>query len=102
MHKKFTRRVFCSMLLALPIPAQPQQLTKVRRIGYLSPVDPGSDSAGAEAIRRALHERGYIDGQNIATEYRYAEGNLDRLPELAAELVRLKVDVIVVAGGVPL
>ena len=47
----------------------------------------------------ALRERGYIEGQNIATEYRYAEGKLDRLPELAAELVRLKVDIIVVAGG---
>ena len=47
----------------------------------------------------ALRELGYIEGQNIATEYRYAEGKLDRLPELAAELVRLKVDVIVVAGA---
>ena len=57
-------------------------------------------SARAEEIRLALRERGYIDGQNIATEYRYAEGKPDRLPELAAELVRLKVDIIVVAGGV--
>jgi putative ABC transport system substrate-binding protein len=101
MHKKITRRAFCSMLLALPFPARAQQPTKVPRIGYLSPVDSASDSARAEAIRRALHERGYIDGQNIATEYRYAAGNLDRLPEIAAELVRLKVDVIVIAGGVP-
>src|SRR5262245_21136136 len=54
-----------------------------------------------EGIRLALRERGYIEGQNIASEYRYAEGNLDRLPELAAELVRLKVDVIVVTGGDP-
>ena len=53
----------------------------------------------SEAIRLALRERGYIEGQNIAIEYRYAEGKLDRFPELAAELVRLKVDVIVVAGG---
>ena len=52
-----------------------------------------------EAIRLALRELGYIEGQNIATEYRYAEGKLDRLPELAAELVRLKVDIIVVSGG---
>ena len=49
----------------------------------------------SEAIRLALRELGYIEGQNIATEYRYAEGKLDRLPELAAELVRLKVDIIV-------
>ena len=62
-------------------------------------VDPASESARAEAIRLALRERGYIEGQNIAIEYRYAEGKLDRVPELAAELVRLKVDIIVVAGG---
>ena len=60
---------------------------------------PASESARAEAIRLALRELGYIEGQNIAIEYRYAEGKLDRLPELAAELVRLKVDIIVVAGG---
>jgi ABC-type uncharacterized transport system substrate-binding protein len=59
-----------------------------------------NDSARAEGIRLALRERGYIDGQNMATEYRYADGKPDRLPELAAELVRLKVDIIVVAGGV--
>ncbi len=99
MHKKITRRAFCSLLLALPFPARAQQPKKVPRIGYLSPVDPASESARAEAIRLALRERGYIEGQNIATEYRYAEGKLDRLPELAAELVRLKVDIIVVAGG---
>ena len=72
---------------------------EVARIGYLSPFDPASDSNGTEAIRLGLRERGYIEGQNTAIEYRYAEGKLDRLPELAAELVRLKVDVIVVAGG---
>jgi ABC-type uncharacterized transport system substrate-binding protein len=102
MHNKITRRAFCSILLALPFPARAQQPTKVPRIGYLSPLDPASDSARAEAIRRALRERGYIDRQNIATEYRYAEGKLDRYPELAGELVRLKVDIIVVAGADPL
>ena len=56
-------------------------------------------SARAEAIRLALRERGHIEGQNIATEYRYAEGKVDRFSELAAELVRLKVDIIVVSGG---
>ena len=99
MHKKITRRAFCSMLLALPFPARAQQPKKVPRIGYLSTVDAASESARAEAIRLALRERGYIEGQNIAIEYRYAEGKLDRFPELAAELVRLKVDIIVVAGG---
>ncbi len=99
MHKKITRRAFCSMLLALPFPAQAQQTKKVWRIGYLSSSDAASDSARSEGIRLALRERGYIEGQNIHTEYRYAEGRLDRFAELAAELVRLKVDIIVVAGG---
>ena len=76
--------------------AQPK---KIPRIGYLAASDAASESARAEAIRRALRELGHIEGQNIATEYRYAEAKLDRLPELAAELVRLKVDIIVVAGG---
>ena len=76
-----------------------QQPTKVSRIGYLSNSDPGTESARSEAIRLALRERGYIEGQNIATEYRYAEGKPDRYPELAAELVHLKVDIIVVPGG---
>ena len=79
--------------------AEVQQPGKVPRLGYLSPVDPASDSDRAEGIRLALRELGYIEGQNIAVEYRYAEGKNDRLPELAAELVRLKVDIIVVAAG---
>jgi putative ABC transport system substrate-binding protein len=98
MHKKITRRAFCSMLLALPFPARAQQPKKVPRIGYLSSQEPARESARAEAIRLALRERGYVEGQNIAFEYRYAEGKLDRQPELAAELVRLKVDIIVVPG----
>jgi len=76
--------------------AQPK---KVFRIGYLSPVDAATDSPRAEGIRLALRDLGYIEGQNIAIEYRYAEGKVDRAPELAAELVRLKVDIIVVASG---
>ena len=72
---------------------------KVSRLGYLSNTDAANDSARAEGIRLALRERGYIEGQNIAIEYRYSEGRRDRAPELAAELVRLKVDIIVVAGG---
>jgi putative ABC transport system substrate-binding protein len=79
--------------------ATAQQPTKVPRIGYLSPVDAARESTRAEAVRLALRKLGYIEGQNIATEYRYAEGKLDRLPALAAELVRLKVDIILVAGG---
>jgi len=80
--------------------AAAQQPKKVSRIGYLSSFDRSGESARAEAIRLALRERGYIEGQNIAIEYRYAEGKRDRVPELAAELVRLKVDIVVAAGGI--
>ena len=99
MTKKDIRLALCAMLLALSVSAEAQQPKKVPRIGYLSAFDSATESTRSEPIRRALHERGYIEGQNIAIEYRYAEGKVDRLPELAAELVRLKVDVIVAAGG---
>ncbi len=81
--------------------AEAQQPKKVSRLGYLSNTDAATDSARAEGIRLALRELGYIEGQNIAIEYRYAEGRPDRAPEHAAELVRLKVDIIVVASGDP-
>ena len=77
------------MLLALPFPAWAQQPKKVSRIGYLSAQGPASDSTLSEGIRLALRERGYIEGQKIAIEYRYGEGKRDQQPELAAELVRL-------------
>jgi putative tryptophan/tyrosine transport system substrate-binding protein len=89
----------CAMLFALCQSAEAQQPAKVPRLGYLSNTDPATDSARAEGIRLALRELGYIEGQNIAIEYRYAEGKVDRAPEHAAELVRLKVDIIVVAAG---
>jgi putative ABC transport system substrate-binding protein len=79
--------------------ATAQQPKKVHQIGYLSATDAASDFARSEAIRLALRAFGYVEGQNIATHYRYAEGKQDRLPELAAELVRLKVDIIVVAAA---
>ena len=91
--------LFVVILLAVAVIAEAQQPKKVPRIGYLSTSDPANESARAEGIRLALRELGYIEGQNIAIEYRYAEGKRDRFPELAAELVRLKVDIIVVAGG---
>jgi putative tryptophan/tyrosine transport system substrate-binding protein len=90
-----------AVLLAVGVTTEAQQPKKVPRIGYLSPFDPARESARAEAIRLALRERGYMEGQNIATEYRYAEGKLDQAPEIAAELLRLKVEIIVVAGGEP-
>ena len=99
MKKKITVPTFCAMLFALCYSVSAQQPKKVPRLGYLSPVDPASDSARAEGIRLALRELGYIEGQNIAIEYRYAEGRPDRESGLAAELVRLKVDIIVVASG---
>jgi putative tryptophan/tyrosine transport system substrate-binding protein len=87
------------VLLALAVIAEAQQSKKVPRIGYLSNLDPASESVRFEAIRVALREHGYIEGQNIAIEYRYGEGKTDRYPELAAELVRLKVDIIVASTG---
>ena len=81
--------------------AEAQQPKKVARIGYLANSDAATESARSEAIRLALRELGHIEGQNIATEYRYAEGKPDWQSELAAELVGLKVDIIVVAGGDP-
>ena len=85
--------------LALGVISEAQQPKKIPRIGYLSAYDAASESSRAEGVRLALLELGYIEGRNIAIEYRYAEGKRNRYPELAAELVRLKVDIIVVAGG---
>ena len=99
MRKTVISFALCVMLLALCASAKAQQPTKVPRIGYLSNTDAATESARAEGIRLALRELGYIEGQNIAIEYRYGEGKTDRYPELAAELVRLKVDIIVAAGG---
>ena len=92
--------LFVVLPLAVAVIAEAQQPKKVPLLGYLSPFDAATEFAPTEAIRLALRKLGYIEGQNIATEYRYADGKLDRLPELVAELVRLKVDIIVVAGGV--
>jgi putative ABC transport system substrate-binding protein len=81
-----------AILLALSSPADAQQAKKIPRIGFLSPT---SDDSRVEAFRQGLRELGYIDGQSIAIEYRWAEGSFERLPELAVELVRLKPDIIV-------
>jgi len=86
-------------LLAVAVVAEAQQPAKIPRIGYLSNADPATDSARAGGIRQALRELGYIEGQNIAIEYRFAEGKVDRASKLAAELVRLKVDIIIVGSG---
>ena len=87
------------MLFAVAAIAEAQQPKTVPRIGYLSALEPARESTRSEAIRLALRELGYIERQNIAIEYRYAAGKLNRAVDLTAELVRLKVDIIVVAGG---
>ena len=75
-----------------------QQPTKVPRIGYLGFSSPSTIPTRIEAFRQGLRELGYVEGKNIFIEWRSAEGNADRLPSLAAELVRLKVDIIVTNG----
>src|SRR5262245_52179630 len=87
-----------AIFLTLSFPSEAQQPKKVPRIGYLSNTDAATDSARAEAFRGGLRELGYVGGKNIVIEYRSSEGKTDRLPELVAELVRLKVDVIVATG----
>jgi putative ABC transport system substrate-binding protein len=84
-------------LLAVPHGALAQQPARIARIGYLSSLSASADSGHKEAFRQGLRDLGYIEGQNIIVEARYADGKFDSLPDLAAELVRLKVDVIVAA-----
>jgi putative tryptophan/tyrosine transport system substrate-binding protein len=97
--KMGTNWLLLAILLLATTPFAEAQPKKFFRIGYLSGTDRTTDSSRSEGIRAALRELGYIEGQNITVEYRHAEGKRDRQPELAAELVRLKVDLIVVAGG---
>jgi ABC-type uncharacterized transport system substrate-binding protein len=87
----------CALLFALCSFVDAQQPAKIRRIGFLSALSPPPVTSGSnvEAFRQGLETLGWIEGQNIAIEYRWAQGKYDRLPELAAELVRLKVEVIV-------
>jgi len=83
------------LLLAVAIKAEAQQSPKVPRIGILEPSTSASISARIEAFRQGLRELGYVEGKNITIEYRYADGKSERIPDLAAELVNLKVDLIV-------
>jgi putative ABC transport system substrate-binding protein len=99
MSKKIILTMLATAMLAFVNLSEAQQPKKVPRIGYLSTNDPAGESARSDAIQLALRELGYIEGQNIAIEYRYAEGKRGRESELAAELVRLKVDIIVAAGA---
>ena len=93
-----TRRAFLAVSIAAtasPFVAAAQQRTRTWRIGYLSPGSPSAAARRLESFRQALRELGYVEGQNISIDYRWAEGKLERLPELAIELTQLKVDVIV-------
>ena len=86
-------------MLGASLPAAAQPPPKVFRVGHLAAPGRTPDGAPPRVLREALRELGYVEGQNIAYEARFAEGKLERLPDLAAELVRLKVDVIVTQGG---
>jgi len=100
MSKKIICLALSSVLFALSATAEAQQPTKIPRIGWLTGTSPSANAARREAFRQGLRELGYVEGKNIVIEWRYAEGKLDRLPALAAELVRLKIDIIVSAGSI--
>jgi len=88
----------CAMLFARCLPAEAQQLKKIPRIGYLTVPSFSANMARVEAFRQGLRELGYIEGKNVVIEWRSADGKVERQDELAAELVRLKVDLIVTSG----
>ena len=90
--------LFAGALLAFAVIAEAQQPKKIPRIGYLAATSLSANAVPIEAFRQGLRELGYVEGKNIVIEWRSAEGKLDRLPAFAAELVHLKVDVIVTAG----
>ena len=89
------------VLLALGVTAEAQQAKKVPRIGFLSGFSSSSDRKRIEAFRQGLRELGYVEEKNIVIEYRYAEGKLDRVPTLVADLVGLKVEILVSGGPIP-
>ncbi len=98
MKKKITVLTLSAMLFALCVPAETQQPKKVHRMGFLSSRSPDAEKSRLAAFQQGLQELGYVVGKNILVEKRYAAGQFDRLPDLAAELIRLKVDVLVTTG----
>src|SRR5262249_2197497 len=98
MNRKITAFTLCAMFLALCASAAAQQSTKIPRIGFLSASSLSANAARTEAFRQGLSELGYVEGKNIVIDWRSAEGKADRLSALAAEVVRLKVDIIVSAS----
>jgi putative ABC transport system substrate-binding protein len=101
LSSKFLFWLLTTVLLTTVLIAEAQQPTKSPRIGFLSATSASSQSLRVEAFRQGLRELGYVEGKNIVIEWRFAEGKADRLRELVAELVRLKVDVIVTGGPPP-
>ena len=99
MKTRITTLALAVLLFALSFPVEAQQARKVYRIGYLSAKSLSAESSRLDGFRQALRDLGYVDEKNIVIEYRFAEGKLDRPPDLAAELVRLKVDVMVTGGS---
>jgi putative tryptophan/tyrosine transport system substrate-binding protein len=99
MKKNLTVLTLCAMLFAHCSSADAQQTGKVSRIGFLDPSTASSSAVLLEAFWQEMNKLGWIEGKNIVIEYRFAEQKPERLPELAADLVRLKVDLIVVLGG---
>jgi len=101
-NRKLVGMTACVITLAMcGVAAQAQQPAKIFRIGFLSTTSPSNVPTRLEAFRQGLRDLGYVEGKNIVIEYRYAEGNIDRLPTLLDELMRLKVDVIVASGPSP-
>jgi ABC-type uncharacterized transport system substrate-binding protein len=98
MTRKITVLTLCTMLFALCVSAKAQQPAKVWRIGVLVSSSASLNASRDEALRQGLQQIGYVEGKNIIIEYRYAEGKLDRLSDLAVDLVRLNPDVIIVGG----
>src|SRR5215510_12123612 len=101
MKKKVIGLALGAFLFALSVSAPAQQTAKIFRIGFLDSTTASGSAALLEAFRQELSKLGWIEGRNITIEYRFAEGKTDRLPELAADLVRLKVDLIVTTGRAP-
>jgi len=99
MKKKITVLTLSAMLFALCVSVEAQQPKKIRRIGFLTGASYSSQSARNEAFRQALRELGYVEGKDIIIEWRSYEGKEDLRPTLAAELVRLNVEVIVAGGA---
>ena len=98
MNRRAFVRAFAGALLAAPLAAEGQQAGKVYRVAFLGSTSPSGYASQMEAFRRGLRDLGYVEGQNLVIEFRWAQGKNERLPELAAELVRLKPDVLVTHG----